>query len=307
MLKRFVLKILLLFFLLAALDYAVGIGMDYVSSHITTGEAGRDNFITDSVMSDVLIMGSSRAVHHYNARLLSDSLGLSCYNCGEGACGIIMAYARLTMLMERHVPQHIIYEVTPMYDFLVYDDNRQSLGRLKLHYDRQGVDSIFAEFDTREKYMMKSGLYRHNTTFLKDLLAFVSKSNEGNDLGFEPFNVPFNPLLTTDRTTIHYDRRMGYEYDSLKIKYLNKFIDLAQHQSTLTFVVSPVWYGQDTLVMDYMKKICLERSISLLDFSNDSKYVHHDEYFSDGIHLNARGADEFTRDLLETMREKGIL
>ena len=59
--------------------------------------------------------------------------------------------------------------------------------------------------------------------------------------------------------------------------------------------------------MDYMKQICLERSIPLLDFSNDSKYVHHDEYFSDGIHLNAKGADEFTRDLLETMRKKGII
>ena len=75
----------------------------------------------------------------------------------------------------------------------------------------------------------------------------------------------------------------------------------------LVFVVSPMWYGQDSLVLEPIKRICMERKAQLIDFSNDPKYVHQNKYFKDGTHLNARGADEFTKDLIKTLREDSII
>ena len=49
-------------------------------------------------------------------------------------------------------------------------------------------------------------------------------------------------------------------------------------------------------------QICKERNIPLFDFSNNPKYVHNDEYFKDGTHLNAFGADEFTKDLIKEIK-----
>ena len=69
------------------------------------------------------------------------------------------------------------------------------------------------------------------------------------------------------------------------------------------FVASPMWYGQDTLAIQPIKDICKARNLCLLDYTNDPKYVHHDEYFMDGFHLNATGADEFTRDLIKDIRQ----
>ena len=74
----------------------------------------------------------------------------------------------------------------------------------------------------------------------------------------------------------------------------------------LVFVVSPIWYGQDTLVLEPIKQICEKRNTFIIDFSNNPKYVHHNEFFKDGTHLNARGADEFTKDLIKALRENNM-
>ncbi len=302
--RSFVLKAGLFLLMLVMLDRVLGLGLDYVSSHITAGEAGRDNYISDSVAADVLIMGSSKAFRHYNAQMMTDSLGLSCYNCGEGACGILLAYSRLLMIGGRQYPKHIIYEITPIYDYLIYDESQRALGRLKLHYGRiHAIDSLLWQVDATQRYKMCSLLYRHNSSCMLDLTTYFLKSQEQTAVrGFLPFEGSFDPMKTQVNAPVQYDRSMGYRYDSLKIKYFHRFLDLAQAHSSVTFVVSPVWYGQDTLVMEFVKDVCKKRAIPLLDFSNDSKYVHQDKYYSDGIHLNALGADEFTRDLINQLK-----
>ena len=53
--------------------------------------------------------------------------------------------------------------------------------------------------------------------------------------------------------------------------------------------------------------LCKSYNILLLDYTNDPKYVHNDMYFHDGTHLNARGADEFTRDIIKKFRKESII
>ena len=85
-------------------------------------------------------------------------------------------------------------------------------------------------------------------------------------------------------------------------------LDEASRNGTrLVMVVSPYWSGMDTAICQPVKELCLSRGIPFLDYSNDPKYLHNNTYFADGVHLNARGADEFTRDVTEkvkTMLEK---
>ena len=95
-------------------------------------------------------------------------------------------------------------------------------------------------------------------------------------------------------------------FDPLKIEYLNKLIDETEGVK-LIFSVSPMWYGIVPEQLSAIKNICQQRSIPFVDFSNDPKYVHNNEYFKDGSHLNARGADEFTRDLIKVLRKESII
>lgn len=304
--KKFIYKVCLFFLLVTIVDVVFGLTMGGISKRIDIGGVGRDNYICDKVTDDIIIFGSSRAEHHYNAQMITDSLGIPCYNCGEGGCGIILAYGRLLMLLERYQPKTIIYEVTPGFDFFDGKDNHKYLYRLKQHYDRPGVDSIFWDVDPTEKHKMISGMYRHNSSFLQNLIVyFLRMSTDTGIRGFRPINEEMDTMKIKGKNNIAYDSKQGYVYDSLKFQYINKFLDKTKNLN-LVFVVSPIWYGQDTLVLDPIKKICKERNTQLIDFSNDPKYVHQNKYFKDGTHLNARGADEFTKDLIKALRKDSI-
>ena len=303
--NKFIIKIVVFFLLIAIIDITFGYTMGIISKRITVGGTGRDNYICDKATEDVLIFGSSRAEYHYNAQMISDSLGISCLNAGEGGNGIILAYGRLLMILERYIPRTIIYEVTPGYDYLDGKDNHEYLHRLKQRYDRTGIDSIFWSVDSNEKYKMLSGMYRHNSSFLQNILAyFFSFSIHNATKGF----VPLYGELDTMKVKVdkkRYDSTKDYVYDPLKIRYINKFVEKTKGIK-LIFVVSPTWYGQDTLVLEPIKQISKRREICIIDFSNDPKYVHHNEFYKDGNHLNARGADEFTKDLIIELRKRKV-
>ena len=178
--RKFILKVVVFLALLAGIDVVWGMTFDRLVSRIEVGGAGRDNFICNKSVDDVLVFGSSRAEHHYNAQMITDSLGLSCYNCGEDGCGITLNYGRLLMLLERHTPKLIIYEVTPGFDYLGEGkDNQKYLYRLKQHYDRNGIDSIFWEIDKTDRYKMQSGLYRHNSSFFQNAIAYFLGMSTG--------------------------------------------------------------------------------------------------------------------------------
>ena len=64
--------------------------MDYMYFHAKGSSIREMNDVCLDNQYDVLIMGSSRAHHHYVPEIISDSLGLSCYNTGKDGNGIIL-------------------------------------------------------------------------------------------------------------------------------------------------------------------------------------------------------------------------
>lgn len=299
--KKFITKIILLFAIIAIIDCVTGAVMNYVVNHIQVGGQGRDNYICCRSEEDILIFGSSRAVHHYNATMIEDSTGLSCYNCGEDGNGIILSYGRLIMAKERHQPKIIIQDVAAPFD-LLKNDNHKYLGWLKARYNRNGISKIFDDIDRTERYKMFCQSYRYNSKFLQNLFVyFTSISSDTGKKGFRPINNSFDPMKIRKNT-----KPEVYEFDSLKVNYIHKFIDLSKG-SKLVFVVSPIWNGMDTAKLQPLIDICKSQNILLLDYSNDPKYVHSDIYFHNGTHLNARGADEFTSDLIKALRKESII
>lgn len=301
--KLFLYKIVIYLILLFIIDYGIGCAMSSIVPQITIGGTGRDNYICNQADDDILIFGSSRAMHHYNPSLLSDAFGLSCYNCGEGGCGIILAYGRLLMINERYTPKTIIYDITPNVD-LTGNNYYKDLYRLKQHYDRAGIDSIFITIDPLEKYKMKCALYRNNTSYLRHLVAyFFNVSTDTGVRGFIPLKGKMDTMkIRKDNSFYALNDNNNYQKgDSLRLYYFNKFLDKAK-DSEVIFVVSPVWYGQDTSQLQSIKDLAHARKVRFIDFSNETKYVHNNISFKDGRHLNSCGADEFTRDLIEAMK-----
>ncbi len=295
--KKFVLKIGLFLLIVVCADVMIGHGLNYITSHITVGGQGRDNYIANEAKDGILVFGSSRAVHHYNTPMLEDSLKITSYNCGEDGNGVILGYARLLMIKERHEPQIIIYDVMPEYD-LFKNDNHKYLGSLRSHYDKDILHPIFVSVDKTEQYKMISRLYRYNSRFLQNLVIFFTGySNDGGIKGYRPSKGNLDKMKITNSIA----DSISYAYDSLKIDYINRFIELSKG-ARLYFVVSPIWYGMDSIQFQPIKEICEIHGIPFIDFSNDPKFVHNDDLFIDGSHLNEKGADVFTQELIQLLK-----
>lgn len=295
--KSFGIKVILFFVLLGVVDVLGGYALGYLANHARGGFTQRDAFICDSLETDILLMGSSRCVRHYNPQIITDSLGMSCYNSGQMGNGVILNYGRLKMVCERKKPQVVIYDIEPSFDLMEGEDNHRYLTWLKQHYDRSGIADIFERIDKTEKYKMMSQLYRYNSRIVELATDFLHPISSVRANGFTPLKGEM------DKTKIRVagEKKKEHVVDPVKIEYINKLMDELQG-SKLYFVVSPKWYGIDSVEFKPIMDICQERGIPFMDFSNDPKYVRQDQYFKDGNHMNARGADEFTRDLIRLLR-----
>lgn len=297
--KRFVVRVILFFVLLGVVDVLGGYALGYLANHTRGGFTQRDAYICDSLETDILLMGSSRCVRHYNPQIITDSLGMSCYNSGQMGNGVILNYGRLKMVCERKKPQVVIYDIEPSFDLMEGEDNHRYLTWLKQHYDRSGISDIFERIDKTEKYKMKSQLYRYNSRIVELATDFLHPISSVQSDGF----TPMKGEMDKSKIRVAGEKKKEHVVDPVKIEYINKLMDELQG-SKLYFVVSPKWYGIDSTEFKPIMDICQERGIPFIDFSNDPKYVRQDLYFKDGNHMNSRGADEFTKDLIGYIKDE---
>lgn len=295
--KKFIVKIVLFFLIAAVFDVLSGKAFSYLVDHAKGGDNWRNNYICNETKEDILIFGSSRAIHHYNPMIIADSLGKSCYNCGQEGNGVILNYGRYQLICQRYTPKLLIYDVVPGFDLLAGDDNHKYLGWLRAYYDRTGIPEIFESVDSVEKYKMFSQMFRYNSKFVQIVSDNLHPMQSEGVKGFRPMNGEMDTMKVSKRTV----KKEAYEFDELKISYINRIITESK-DTRIIFVVSPYWDGMDTTSLRPVKDICKKQDIPFLDFSNSPKYVHHNEYFKDGSHLNAKGADEFTRDLIKELK-----
>ena len=300
--KRYLLQIAAFFAILTLVDVIAGMGFSYLERKTKGGFTYRDQFICNQLETDILISGSSRCVRHYNPQIFTDSLGLSCYNSGQMGNGIILNYGRIHMIDERKKPKVIIYDLHPEFDLLVGDDNHRYLTWLMSHYNRNGIADIFESIDKTEKYKMQSRMYRYNSRIVELMADYLHPISNAREDGFQPLVGE----MDKSKVRISDGSKHTYSFDSLKLNYIRKMIEECEGRE-LIFVVSPIWYGMDSLQFEPVKEMCAEKNIPFYDFSNTPKYVHQDVYFKDGNHMNSKGADDFTKELVNTLRRDGLL
>ena len=299
--KKFVIRLSFFFFILFILDRGVGEAMKYLHDNPKGGLVGHRNYILYHSNADVLIFGSSRALHHYNPQIISDSLSLSCVNCGVEGMGIPMFYGWWKIIKKRYKPKMIVYEITPKYDIYSGEDNHKYLRDLKECYDESGISEIFDQIDKKEGYKMMSYMYRYNSIFLQIMGDYIRPMISVGENGFTPIKGEFDPMQT--QLAKENNINISSDIDSIKIAFFESFIKDVKYEGVeLLFVLSPVWYNQTLGDIDWLSEICKKNEIPLYDFSSNMKYIHKNVYFKDGVHLNSKGADEFTRDFVKVIK-----
>ena len=288
MMKKFLAHILIFCILLVCCDVVLGNGFSYLVSHTKGGDTGLCNLINDEMDDELLIFGSSRAMHHYDPSVFEDSLGLSAFNCARDGNGIILMYGVYKMISARYNPNVIIYEVTPGFDLLT-GDNHTYLPYLRYFYDRQGVDSIFWDIDSKERIKMLSNIYRYNMNVPQLLMDNIHPLQDvGN--GFRPMDkeMHYEPKVENKEEPV-------YSYDSKKLKYIEKLIRDCQGKTQLVFIASPAYKAKSDQVFKPIKDMAAKHGIPFISHYCDTTFTTHKEYFYDSTHMNRRGAGAYSK------------
>ncbi len=285
--KKYLLNIVLFFSIVAVIDLLFGKAMDYMHLHAKGGVEKEMNDVCLNNQYDILIMGSSRAHHHYVPEIISDSLGMSCFNTGKDGNGIILMYGIYQMILNRYKPSLIIYDVAKGYD--IYENpednnNTRYVSRLKPYCKEKGVEEVFRSLSWQEWYKTYSSLYRYNSISLTTARDFLVQ---------RPYNI--------DGYDAH-DQVMQYEptqfekedsgiIDSLKIDYFEKFIlSTKENNIALVCAISPRYRSVSSEKYRPVIDLCSRYDVPFFDCYGDTTISIHREFFKDASHMNNTGA-----------------
>ena len=294
--KRFIINILVFFSIVAAVDVVAGKVFGNMQASKAKGRTGVEYHVCKALDEDVLIMGSSRASHHYVPQILEDSLGLSCFNGGQDGNGIVMQYGRWKMLTERKVPKLIVYDIEPSFD-MIENDNERYIDRLKPFASAKPVRAYIASLYPMERLKLISNMYRYNYKFLEFLSDCVSPRTIQN--GYIPLNGHIRQEKIDD---ISDSQKVQSELDAVKLEYLEKFVSEAQSAGCrIVLVSSPYWRNHSKIDFSSIEDLADKYGVSFLNYA-ESELSENPDFFADSMHLNDVGAIEFTKDLITKLK-----
>lgn len=294
MLRPLIRKILLFILAVVLVDFLFGKCLNFINAHTEKGDYGRNNYICNEADQDIMIFGSSRAIHHYNPDVFEKNLGMSCYNCGEDGMGIILSYGRYKLAQRKHQPKLLICDIEVAYD-LLKNDNTKYLGFLKPYYDIPGIDSLFWEVSATERYKMLSNTYRYNSRWLDIVAQYRSKSNVyARDYKYSPLS------RTMDYEPSSYVFASNEDCDELKIEIWNRLLnDCERNNTKVFFVISPVYGEKSNCLLEPFKELVRKHGIVLLDHFSDERFINNRELFADKMHLNTKGSNQLSEMISE--------
>lgn len=240
--RKFLLNILLFFAIVASVDVLYGIACEYIINNAHSGETARNHKVLNNKY-DLIAMGSSRCVCHYDDQLLSDSLGIDAINMGNKGNGVILMYGRYHLIPMEKKPKILLYDIEPAFDIIEYeedDNNRRYLSGLKSFYGEPGVKDIFRDVDCTEPVKMNSQLYRYNSKTLVMIGDYIKKGKVNYSF-FQPTRRKYVAGKVVEKP--------HRENDTLKLKYFEKLIQETKTDGVQLVVVASPKYSEFCTVM----------------------------------------------------------
>ena len=246
----------------------------------------------------IIVLGSSRAMHHYDSRIMEDSLQMSCQNCGAMSNGIVLMYGRYKLLTRHHTPKMIVYDLHPPFDLAV-GDNSKYIPTLRPWAEDENLKELFDAVDRWENLKLKCNLYRFNS-LVPEILAVNFREIGGLYKGYAPlYSIKeFTPPSHSTTT----DRRDTIKLDTLKFFLLKELVsDCKERGIELIFVISPSYQKNLTEQALPIIELCKETNTPILLYENGIVPLEA-KYFYDSAHLNDEGAKLFTKKLVSDLK-----
>lgn len=257
------------------------------------------NYRLNRVKTDVVIIGSSRARHHYNTEILADSVNnylgrnYSFYNAGIGGNFINCNTCSIESILNRYKPKLIIFE-TNIGGFKK-DYWQKHLYKYEPFYrTNQTVKKFIDNMGWEERVKIKLNTYRFNskTWFIIENLLRPGKTNDG----YEPL---YNNIKTSSsRKNAPIPNNIENEFS---IRNFDNMITLCNKLHVRLIVASSPRF-EPTDNNELIRSICNRHNTPYIELYNTSFFNNHPELFYDINHLNNDGATIYTRMFFEELK-----
>lgn len=290
--------IALFFFTVVVADRLIGIGLRkmYFMQHF--GNRFNITYALDSTKANLLILGNSRAAHHYVSSVFEDSLNLSCFNTGRDGEGISFNYALLSGIVKRYIPRTVIldFNTESYYKKRVVADDLTSL--LPYYGTHSGIRAILIQQKKFETLKQLSAIYPFNSTILSSAMGISATSLNPLLKGYIPLTGRLNDSISLKISDLN-----NREIDLLKWRDFTNLIDCCkQNNIKLIVVQSPRFSIQkNDRIKNMADSLLTSENVSFFDYKSDPFFLNHSEYFKDAAHLNKEGANLFSSKLVKAI------
>tara|TARA_B100001059_G_C17780711_1_gene553991 strand:- start:552 stop:1469 length:918 start_codon:yes stop_codon:yes gene_type:complete len=293
----------IVFFVLFVFSLDFFIGKVYSLFYFSDASKNNSRMI-HSVMEtneEVLIFGSSRALHHYNPKIIEDSLKLTCYNVGYGGQNIYYHLALLKAALHRNTPKFVVLEL------LTIDFEQTAPG-----HDKEKLSTLLP-FVNKSKSSRQAVLLRGNSESLKlksSIYPFNSQQYITLRNNFYPLMNDYNGFIPIDKVftgDLKVATTKQGNYDNNKLDALYEFIEICQEKNINLFIcVSPTFTSKIGVgnYADIDMRLQNKFNLKIHNFESDSLFLNNPNYFADPIHLSKFGADVYTSLIVDILQKK---
>ena len=287
--RTFLLKLSLFAGILILVDIALG-GVFKFYNYAKGGEIGKINTVMREASPRLLVLGSSRATHHYVPNILQDSLKISVLNAGLDGHGLPFGYGFFLGISEREVPKYLICDLHPRFD-MFEDKASADVSSFYPYMDIDGIDDLIYDFEPSDRIKTISNSYRLNSALFRLLPSIISHREYRED-GYIPLKGNIDTITASEPKTI------TQTLDLTKLKYLNSLIKKAQsYGCKIILTVSPMFRvdkKQIEFFKDEINKL-KQQGMYVLWHLDDTMFISHGEYFQDLTHMNQIGSEKYTK------------
>lgn len=300
--KKFCIQLVIFTLIVFIADQIGGRALSWLYFKQNHGFLYKTTYTFNKVNTPVLIIGSSRANHHYYPQVFEDSLKLGCFNSGLDGGHIFYYDAALRCILKRYTPKIIVLDFLPQ-ELENNPEDYDHLSVLLPYYSTHPeIRDLIMLRSRYERIKLFSSIYPYNSLIIPSLTGSLDLHHKAAyEIRLKGFDPGYNGVLKEKLKTVYYKN----EIDTNTVNTLQSFIkECSGHKIKLFIIVSPVFtnYKNQSESISIAKNIANHYEVKLWNYSQDNYFLNHRELFNDIAHLNPKGAEIFSKIVAERIK-----
>jgi hypothetical protein len=258
------------------------------------------------INAQLVVVGSSRAASHFDPTIIHQETGLTAFNLGRNGSQTDMQIAVLkTYLKHNRTPEFVIFNL----DAFTFQTTHEVYNPAQyVPYLRE--DELYRPLRKinpniwKSRYLPLYGYIAEDMSFawIQGLRAFLPwPQRERLFDGFDPRDTKWTDDF--EKFKAKNSRPIKWDIEPAAVALMQELVDMCHEKSIqLVFVYSPEYSGMQALtgnrdeVFSMFAATASRHGVPIWDYSG-WRHASETEYFTNSQHLNAAGAEVFSRDV----------